>query len=249
MEDVRDAQLGSAVAVSLLGLFAGMVLGFRSAASYSIPVAVVCAIAGGSALALAGGAVGFFLPGLCGYFITRSWLAGVRFGLVSVTLTRVSAKVYNVAFGKELAGRILSSSYVRRAVDLTLAANSALKNAPLSRYRREAVQRQSSEVLPNVLKCVQRLVRLASLKELARGSSTDAASQVLSDIRSIESPLRAEISRSLDVLASIPVSLVKVEVAGDEAVLGQLLADLAESNQRLRDLADARAEVDTMSHG
>ncbi len=49
--------------------------------------------------------------------------------------------------------------------------------------------------------------------------------------------------RALELVSSLSISLVKVELAHDDLSTDRLLVDLNESNQRLRDLSASYAEV------
>jgi hypothetical protein len=55
--------------------------------------------------------------------------------------------------------------------------------------------------------------------------------------------LRSEMQHSVEVLSSISISLVKVQLAHDDLATDRLLADLNESNQRLRDLSASYHET------
>ena len=55
--------------------------------------------------------------------------------------------------------------------------------------------------------------------------------------------LHGEMQHSLEIVSSLSISLVKVELAHDDLSTDRLLADLNDSNQRLRDLSASYAEV------
>ncbi|NIO39164.1 MAG: hypothetical protein GTO41_02560 [Burkholderiales bacterium] len=59
----------------------------------------------------------------------------------------------------------------------------------------------------------------------------------------LEDRLLVEVKRSIDVLEDALVSLTILDAARGDATVDRLLDNLAESNARLRDLADAHEEV------
>jgi hypothetical protein len=66
------------------------------------------------------------------------------------------------------------------------------------------------------------------------------------ELEGIERRLLAEVRRSMDILEDALVSIITVDVVGENTRIDRLVSELYESNARLRDIADAHQEIKTV---
>lgn len=116
----------------------------------------------------------------------------------------------------------------------------ALEHSPLPPHKRASFDQQARDVPRNV---VQALWKLSRLRRMTESIGSQYGAQSREEIREMDERIRAELDRSLEVFASIPVSLMKVELAHGNIATDRLLADLSEANQRLYDLSSSYAEI------
>ena len=130
---------------------------------------------------------------------------------------------------------------LERADRLAREVHEALSRGPVAAERKAAFDRQAREVPDNVNRALWNLARLRRLSASIDPSS-DPAQQNRQAISDLENKTLAEMTRSVELLASLSVSLIQVELARGDRSFDRLLADLDESNKRLVDLSSAYAE-------
>ncbi len=129
----------------------------------------------------------------------------------------------------------------RRLVDEIKA---ALKICPIPYEQKTELLRQVKDIPDNVVRALHKLHRLRRIKKIAkRSDDATNADSVLNDIKVMERQIVGELRRTHETLLSVPVSLMKVDVARNERSLDRIIAALSETNQRLNDLADSYGEV------
>jgi hypothetical protein len=131
---------------------------------------------------------------------------------------------------------------LERADRLAREVHEALRRSPVPAERKAAFERQAREVPDNVNRALWNLARLRRLSASIDPSS-DPALQNHQAIGDLENKTLAEMTRSVELLASLSVSLLQVELARGDRSSDRLLADLDESNKRLVDLSSAYAET------
>ena len=92
---------------------------------------------------------------------------------------------------------------------------------------------------------VKALWKLARLRRIAGSIDQRYDEQGFKhqELEQMVNQLRGEMQHSVEVLSSISISLVKVQLAHDDLATDRLLVDLNESNQRLRDLSASYHEA------
>jgi hypothetical protein len=135
---------------------------------------------------------------------------------------------------------------LERADRLAREVHEALQRSPVSAERKAAFERQAREVPDNVNRALWNLVRLRRLSASIDPRS-DPENQNRQAISNLENKTLTEMTQSVELLASLSVSLIQVELARGERSADRLLADLDESNQRLADLSSAYAESKQLS--
>jgi len=118
----------------------------------------------------------------------------------------------------------------------------AVKDSPLSAGKRRSFELQAGEVPDNLVKA---LWKLARLRRIAASIDARYDEQGLKhqELEQMVNQLRSEMKHSVEVLSSISISLVKVQLAHEDIASDRLLADLNESNHRLCDLSVSYTEV------
>ncbi len=131
---------------------------------------------------------------------------------------------------------------VEHANRLSAEIHDALKDSPFDAKKRTLFESQAGEVPDNLVKALWKLARLrriaASIDE-----RYDQQGDKHQELDQLANQLRGVMQHSVEVLSSISISLVKVQLAHDDLTGDRLLADLNESNQRLKDLSLSYAEV------
>ncbi len=130
---------------------------------------------------------------------------------------------------------------LERADRLAREVHETLKHNPVSPERKTAFERQAREVPDNVNRALWNLARLRRLSASVDPRS-DPENQHQQTINDLENKTLAEMAQSVELLASLSVSLIQVELARGDRSVDRLLADLDESNKRLADLSSAYAE-------
>jgi hypothetical protein len=118
----------------------------------------------------------------------------------------------------------------------------ALKCSPLPPERYASFEQQTKQVPGNLNRALWKLARLRRLAE-SIDYEYDKDGQQHQELEAMAKQLHGEMRHSLELISSLSISLVKVEMAHDDLSTDRLLADLNESNQRLRDLSASYAEV------
>ena len=118
----------------------------------------------------------------------------------------------------------------------------AVKDSPLTAVKRRSFELQAGEVPGNL---VRALWKLARLRRIAAAIDVLYDEQGLKhqELGQMANQLRDEMKHSVEILSSISISLVKVQLAHDDIATDRLLVDLNESNHRLRDLSTSYVEV------
>ena len=131
---------------------------------------------------------------------------------------------------------------VGHANQLSCEIREAVKDSPLSAEKRWSFKLQAGEVPDNLVKA---LWKLARLRRIAASIDIryDEHGLKHQELEQMVNQLRGEMRHSVEVLSSISISLVKVQLAHDDIATDRLLADLNESNHRLRDLSVSYTEV------
>jgi len=135
---------------------------------------------------------------------------------------------------------------LERADRLAREVHDGLQHSPVSPERKAAFERQAREVPDNINQALWNLARLRRLSA-SIDSQSDPANQNRQAISDLESKTLSEMTSSVELLASLSVSLVQVELARGDRSADRLLADLDESNKRLADLSSAYAESKQLS--
>jgi hypothetical protein len=118
----------------------------------------------------------------------------------------------------------------------------ALKISPLLPEKYAAFERQTRQVPENLDRALWKLARLRRLAETI-DYQYDSDGQRHQELEHMTQQLHGEMQHSLELVSSLSISLVKVELAHHDLSTDRLLADLNESNQRLRDLSASYEEV------
>ncbi len=130
---------------------------------------------------------------------------------------------------------------LERADRLAREVHEALRHSPVSAERKAAFERQAREVPDNVNRALWNLARLRRFSA-AIDPRSDPDNQNRQAISDLENKTLAEMTQSVELLASLSVSLIRVELARGDQSADRLLADLDESNKRLADLSSAYTE-------
>jgi hypothetical protein len=135
---------------------------------------------------------------------------------------------------------------LERADYLAREVREALKHSPVAEIRQATFERQAREVPDNIANALWKLARLRRL-HTSIDTLSDQADQNRQALIDLENKLLAEMTNSVELLAAIPVSLMKVELTRGDRATDRLLTDLDESNKRLVDLSAAYAESKQLS--
>ena len=128
------------------------------------------------------------------------------------------------------------------AARLVYEINDALKCSPLPPEKYASVERPTRQVPGNLNRALWKLARLRRLAE-SIDYQYDRDGQQHQELAAMTAQLHGEMRRALELVSSLSISLVKVELAHDDLSTDRLLAALDDSNQRLRDLSASYAEV------
>ena len=122
----------------------------------------------------------------------------------------------------------------------------ALRHNPVSSVRKISFERQAREVPDNLAKALWTLARLRRIDD-SLDPQYDRDGQNRQEITDMQNKLLAEMKHSVEILSSIPVSLMKVELARGDGGLDRLLAALDETNKRLLDMSASYTEIRALS--
>ena len=128
------------------------------------------------------------------------------------------------------------------ATRLVYEIDDALKCSPLPPEKYASFERQTRQVPGNLNRALWKLARLRRLAESIH-HDYDQEGQQHQELEAMTKQLHGEMRHSLELVSALSISLVKVEMAHDDLSSDRLLADLNESNRRLRDLSASYAEV------
>jgi hypothetical protein len=120
-------------------------------------------------------------------------------------------------------------------VKLTIAIAAALKNNPTIGADGALIQQRADEVPANMANALWRLDRLRRVKRTMEERLQDGLTNQ-TDVVAMDRQIIAEMQRSLDSLAQLPVNMMKVELQQATRPAERLLAELNETNQHLRDI-------------
>jgi hypothetical protein len=135
---------------------------------------------------------------------------------------------------------------LERADRLAREVHETLRHSPLSAERKAAFERQARDVPDNINQALWNLARLRRLYA-SIDPQFDPANQNRQAISDLENQTLLEMTQSVELLASLSVSLIQVELARGDRSADRLMADLDESNKRLVDLSSAYAESKQLS--
>jgi hypothetical protein len=135
---------------------------------------------------------------------------------------------------------------LERADRLTSEICSTLKQSPLSDIGQADCERQARAVPDNIVNSLWTLSRLRRVERMIE-PRTDSDGQQRQAIVEMESKVRAEMERSVEMLITIPVSLLQVELVRSDDRITRLVNDLDETNKRLIDLSAGYAETKALS--
>lgn len=135
---------------------------------------------------------------------------------------------------------------LERADRLAREIRTALKHSPVSTARKSSLKRQAREVPDNLVKALWTLARLRRIYD-SIDPRYDPAGQNRQEVTEMQNKLLAEMKHSVEILSSIPVSLMKVELARGDGGLDRLLAALGETNKRLLDMSASYMEIKELS--
>ena len=114
------------------------------------------------------------------------------------------------------------------------------ENKRISPDKKRRVQEQSAAMLSNMVEIIKRLDTVRRLMPTLSGKER-------TEMENIDFSLQQQIERSLETLQSIPLSLVKVEMASEERSIDRLIDDLSETNETMHDLADSYKAIQRLS--
>ena len=169
--------------------------------------------------------------------------------LVVAGLAFTAIAVLNTRERQGIPRKSPESAQLWRAKRLLAEAREAIRCSRITWDRKSALNRETRDLYDNIIKGVRKIDRIRRLRDLAaRGTATDSAARIIQEAAAMERQLLAELDRALDVLLSVPASLMRVEVTVDDREIDRLVRNLDDTNDRMRDLADAYDEVRATSY-
>lgn len=112
------------------------------------------------------------------------------------------------------------------------------QNPVVSAAKKNELQQQMEQTLENLVNMSWKLWRLRRLQAALRDNPDG-----LQEVSKLAEKLLTEMENSLRALQSIPLSLLKLELAEADLTLETLLHTLRETNVRMQDLTEARQQV------
>jgi hypothetical protein len=131
---------------------------------------------------------------------------------------------------------------VKQAARISAEIANALKTSPTQVAERSSILQQANEVPGNMVNALWRLDRLRRVSR-AIDLRTEEGRRSRDEITAMENQMVAGMKQALDTLSTIPVGLMKVELARAERPAERLLSELSETNKQLRDVSAAYEEV------
>ncbi len=119
----------------------------------------------------------------------------------------------------------------------------ALRTSPISSGKKAALGRQARQVQKNIVESLWKLSRLRRYRARIGNSPWPASHEVEQETNELESRLMRATQESLDVLQSLPVTLAILDLAREDRRADDLLVDLREASERIRDLAEGYEAV------
>jgi hypothetical protein len=118
----------------------------------------------------------------------------------------------------------------------------ALKKAPISFIKKSQISKQSNQIPDNIVSLMEKLGQVRRVKNtINRYERHGNSSQRWDEVQKIEQDILAEIHYSMEILSSIPISLVRLELTrGDFSSIEKLLSGLNNANTRMKNLASSR---------
>lgn len=144
----------------------------------------------------------------------------------------------------EVPRRLPESQYARDADNLLRQIRDALSTSSISPEQRSAVETQIGQVPRNLALALQRLQRIRTVKKIAKRSpDTQNLDAIMDDVREMEKRVQDELSRMHETLLTVPVSLLKIDVARNGRSIERIVEDLSDMNNRLGDVAETYDEL------
>jgi hypothetical protein len=161
----------------------------------------------------------------------------VLFGLM-VGLFLLSSLSY--PHGRSVPRHMKESRLGHSAHHLVSEVDEAVRHCSIPKAKQKILKQQAREISDNITSALWKLYHLRKIRQLATGvGGTSYTAHVISESTEMERKLLYEIDRSLEVLFSVPLSLMKVGLAQAERTADRLLAELRETNERMRDIASS----------
>ena len=147
---------------------------------------------------------------------------------------------------------IKESRFGHSAHHLVAEVDEAVRHCSIPPAKRKVIKQQAREISDNINGALWKLHHLRKIRQLAAGmggysGGASYTAQVATEVTEMEKKLLREMDRSLEVLFSVPLSLMKVGLAQGERTADRILAELRETNQRLRDIAVSYDEMKSYS--
>jgi hypothetical protein len=114
--------------------------------------------------------------------------------------------------------------------------SSLKRNPTLSAQSKRSIQAQIEHIPPNLITSVKQLEHLRRIAKTADKYQRD-------EIDQMDFKLQVQIQHSLQMLKSIPIELMKIELASTDRTVKRLVNDLTETNDKLRDLGASSIEL------
>ncbi len=176
--------------------------------------------------------------------MTALYCAAFALLLLATTGLLVAVLVVRAQRSLGLPRKAPENTMVWRAEKMRTEAREAIKRSRMPAERKSALNQETSQLYDNIVKGAWKLERLRRLKELAiRNAPSESSTRIVQDANEMEARLTEEMNRALDVLLTVPASLMKMEMATDDRATQRLVDSLDEANSRMRDLADAYDDV------
>jgi len=135
---------------------------------------------------------------------------------------------------------------LERADRLLRQIRASLKHTPINTARKATLEWQAREVPDNIVKALWTLARLRRIRE-SIDPRFDRDGENSSQLAELQDELISEMMHSLEILSSIPVSLVRLELARGDSAVDKVLVELDETNRRLLDMSASYAEIRAIS--
>jgi hypothetical protein len=166
-------------------------------------------------------------------------MVGLFFGLLLL-----SSMTYSGA--RSVPRHLKEARFAHSANHLVAEVREAVKHCAIPSAKQKVLKQQAREIADNITGALWKLHHLRKIRQLAAGmggtwggsvKTGSYAAHIISETTEMERQLLQEIDRSLEVLFSVPISLMKVGLAQGERTADRILAELRETNERMRDIA------------